>query len=87
VETLTSYIHCLKIINTTVYKNKLGISLKDYFYPNFKKMKKGIENKLDLRGIIKGIENRNQRVTIFFLVCLSDIDHRRNIRNPGLVLI
>jgi hypothetical protein len=50
------------------------MSLKDYFCPNFRKMK-------------KGIENRNQRVTIFFLVCLSYIDHRKNIWNPGLVLI
>jgi hypothetical protein len=25
----------------------------------------------------KEVENRNQRVTIFFLVCLSDIDHRK----------
>jgi hypothetical protein len=61
-------------MNTTVYKTKPEISIKDYFYPNFRKMK-------------KGIENRNQRVTIFFLVCLSDIDHRKNIWNPGLVLI
>jgi hypothetical protein len=58
--------HCLKIINTIVYKTKLEISIKDYFCPNFKKMK-------------KGIEKRNQRVTIFFLVCLSDVDHRKNI--------
>jgi hypothetical protein len=74
VETLTLYKHCLKIMNTTVYKNKLEISLNDYFCPNFRKIE-------------KGIENRNQRVTIFFLVCLSDIDHRKNIWNPGLVLI
>jgi hypothetical protein len=25
----------------------------------------------------KGIENRNERVTIFFLVCLSDVDERK----------
>jgi hypothetical protein len=61
-------------MNTTVYKNKPEMSLKDYFCPNFRKMK-------------KGIEIRNERVTIFFLVCLSDIDHRKNIWNPGLVLI
>jgi hypothetical protein len=61
-------------MNIIVYKNKPEISLKDYFCPNFRKMK-------------KGIENRNQRVTIFFLVCLSYIDHRKNIWNPGLVLI
>jgi hypothetical protein len=58
--------HCLKIINTIVYKTKLEISIKGYFCPNFKKIK-------------KGIENRNQRVTLFFLVCLSDVDHRENI--------
>jgi hypothetical protein len=72
VEILTQYIHCLKIMNTPTYKNKSEISIKDYFCPNFRKMKKGIENK-------------NQRVTIFFLVCLSDIDHRKNIWNLGLV--
>jgi hypothetical protein len=59
-------------MNTTVYENKPEISIKDYFCPNFRKMK-------------KGIENRNQRVTIFFLECLSDSDHRENIWNPGLV--
>jgi hypothetical protein len=55
-----------------VNKNGLDISIKGYFCRNFRKMKKGIENK-------------NQRVTIFFLVCLSDIDRRKNIWNPGLV--
>jgi hypothetical protein len=30
-------------MNTPVYKNKLEISIKDYFCPNFKKMKKGIK--------------------------------------------
>jgi hypothetical protein len=59
-------------MNTPVYKNKPEISIKDYFCPNFRKMKKGIENK-------------NQRVNIFFLVCLSDIDHRKNMWNLGLV--
>jgi hypothetical protein len=61
-------------MNTTIYKNKPEIYIKYYFCPNFRKMK-------------KGIENRNQRVTIFFLVCLSDIDHRKIVWNPGLVLI
>jgi hypothetical protein len=64
VEILTQYIQCLKIMSTLVYKNKSEIFIKDYFCPNFRKMK-------------KGIENRNQRVTIFFLVCLSDMDHRK----------
>jgi hypothetical protein len=56
--------HYFKIINTTIYKTKPEISIEGYFCPNFKKIK-------------NGIENRNQRVTIFFLVCLSDLDHRK----------
>jgi hypothetical protein len=67
-------IHCLKIMNTLVYKNKLEMSIKDYFCPNFRKMR-------------KEIENRNQKVTLFFLVGLSNRDHRKNICYPGLVLI
>jgi hypothetical protein len=61
-------------MNTLVYKNGPEISIKGYFCPNFRKMKKGIENK-------------NQRVTIFFLECLSGIGHKKNIWNPSLVLI
>jgi hypothetical protein len=56
-------------MNTLVYKNGPEISIKGYFCPNFRKMKKGIENK-------------NQRVTIFFLECLSDIDHRKKYMEP-----
>jgi hypothetical protein len=74
VEILTSYIHCLKIRNTLVYKNKPEMSLKGHFNQNFRKMRKVIENK-------------NQRMTIFFLVCLSYVEHRENIWNPSLVLI
>jgi hypothetical protein len=33
-------------MNTTVYKTKPEISIKDYFCPNFRKMKKGIENRM-----------------------------------------
>jgi ssDNA-binding Zn-finger/Zn-ribbon topoisomerase 1 len=62
--------HCLKIMNTPVYKNKPKMPIKDYLCPNFRKMRKGIENK-------------NQRMTIFFLVCLSYIEHRKNIWNPS----
>jgi hypothetical protein len=61
-------------MNTPVYKNGPEISIKGYLCPKFRKMKKGIENK-------------NQRVTIFFLECLSDIGHMKNILNPSLVLI
>jgi hypothetical protein len=48
-------------MNTPVYENKPKMSIKDYFFPNIRKMRKEIENK-------------NQRITIFFLVCLSYID-------------
>jgi hypothetical protein len=74
VEILTSYIHCLKIRNTPVHKNKPEMFLKGHFNQNFRKMRKVIENK-------------NQRMTIFFLVCLSYVEHRENIWNPSLVLI
>jgi hypothetical protein len=40
--------------------------IKGYFCPNFRKMK-------------KAIENENQRITIFFLACLSHIEPRKNI--------
>jgi hypothetical protein len=49
------------------------MSIKGYFCPNFRKMK-------------KVIENENQRMTIFFLVCLSYIKPRKNAWNHSLVL-
>jgi hypothetical protein len=61
-------------MNTLAHKNKLEMSIKDCFCPNFRKMKKVIENK-------------NQRMTIFFLVYLSYIEPRKNVWNPTLVLI
>ena len=45
VEIHTQLRHCLKILSTLVYKNRLGMSIKDCFYLNFRKMKKVIENK------------------------------------------
>jgi hypothetical protein len=45
--------HCLKIMNTLVYKNKPEMSIKDCFCPNFREMKEVMENK-------------NQRMTYFF---------------------
>jgi ssDNA-binding Zn-finger/Zn-ribbon topoisomerase 1 len=50
------------------------MSIKDYVCPNFIKMEKVIENK-------------NQRMTIFFLACLSYIEPRKNIWNHSLVLV
>jgi hypothetical protein len=37
--------------------------------------------------MIKGTENRNQRITIFFLVCLSDVVHKKNLLNHSLAEI
>jgi hypothetical protein len=45
------------------------MSIKGYFCPNFRKMK-------------KAIENENQRMTIFFLVCLSYIEPRKKYMEP-----
>jgi hypothetical protein len=61
-------------MNTTVYKAKPDLSTKTYFYPNFRKMK-------------KEVENRNQRATTFFLVCLSDVVHKKNLLNHNLTEI
>jgi hypothetical protein len=46
------------------------MSIKSYFCPN-------------LRKIRKAMGNNNQRMNIFFLVYLSDREHRKNIRNPS----
>jgi hypothetical protein len=51
--------HRLKILSTPVYKNNPRMSIKSYFCPN-------------LRKIRKVIETNNQWMNTFFLVCLSD---------------
>jgi hypothetical protein len=51
------------------------MSIKSYFCPNLEKK------------IRKVIENNNQRLNIFFLVYLSDKEHRENTGNPSLELI
>jgi hypothetical protein len=50
------------------------MSIKNYFCPNLRKNKKG-------NG------NNNQRMNIFFLVYLSDKEHRKNTGNPILELV
>jgi hypothetical protein len=40
---------------------------------------------LKLRKIKKGVENRNQGATIFFLACLSDVVHKKNLLNHSPV--
>jgi hypothetical protein len=50
------------------------MSIKNYFYPN-------------LRKIRKVMKNNNQRMNIFFLEHISDKDHRKNAENPSPELI
>jgi hypothetical protein len=58
--------HCLKILNIPLHKNKPEMSIKNCFCPNFRKNKKVIENK-------------NKKMTIFFLASLSYIEPRKNV--------
>jgi hypothetical protein len=61
-------------MNTTVYKARTGLSTKTSFCPNFRKMK-------------KEVKNRDKRTTTFFLVCLSDVVHKKILMNHSLVEI
>jgi hypothetical protein len=74
VEIHTQHTHCLKILGTPVYKNNPRMSIKNYFCPK-------------LRKIRKAMENNNQRINIFFLEYLSDKEHRKNAENPSPELI
>jgi hypothetical protein len=42
---------------------------------------------LKLRKLRKAMENNKQRMNIFFLVYLSDKEHRKNIEDPSPELI
>jgi hypothetical protein len=61
-------LHCLNILSTPVHKVKQNLSSKTCFWSNFRKMK-------------KDIKNRNQRAILFFLACLSDVVHEKNMLN------
>jgi hypothetical protein len=50
------------------------MSIKNYFCPN-------------LRKIRKVMKNNNQRMNIFFLEHLSDKEHRKNAENPSPEII
>jgi hypothetical protein len=54
VEIHTQHTHCLKILSTPIYKNNPRMSIKNYFCPK-------------LRKIRKAVENNNHRMSIFFL--------------------
>jgi hypothetical protein len=48
------------------------LSTKTCIFPNLKKIK-------------RGIKNGNQRATIFFITCLGDVVHKKNLLNPSPV--
>jgi hypothetical protein len=66
--------HCLKILSTPVYKNNSRLSIKNYICPKLRKLR-------------KAVENNKQRRNIFFLVYLSDKEHRKNTENPSPELV
>jgi hypothetical protein len=74
VEVQTQLRHYLKILSTLVYKINTGLSIKHYICPK-------------LRKLIKAVENNKQWMNIFFLVYLSDKEHRINIEKPSPELI
>jgi hypothetical protein len=63
--------HCLKILSTLVYKINSSFVIKDYICPKHRKLR-------------KAVENNKERMNIFFLVYLSDKEHRKNIEKPSL---
>jgi hypothetical protein len=66
--------HCLKILSTPVYTNNSRLSIKNHIYPKLRKLR-------------KAVENNKQRRNIFFLVYLSDKEHRKNTEKPSPELI
>jgi hypothetical protein len=70
----TQHIHCLKILSTPVYKINSSFAIKDYICSKHRKLKKVVEN------------NKQGRNT-FFLVYLSDREHRKNTEKPSPELI
>jgi hypothetical protein len=66
--------HCLKILSTLVYKNNSRLSIKNHICPKPRKLR-------------KAVENNKQRRNMFFLVYLSDKEHRKNTENPSSELV
>jgi hypothetical protein len=62
--------HCLKILSTPVYKDNSRLSIKNHIFPKLRKLR-------------KVVEVNKQRRNIFFLVYLSDKEHRKNTENPS----
>jgi hypothetical protein len=74
VEIHTQHTHCLKILSIPIYKNNSRLSIKNYICPKLRKLR-------------KAIEINEQRMSIFFLVYLSDEEPRKNTENPSPRLI
>jgi hypothetical protein len=74
VEIHTQRVHRLKILSTLVYKINSSFAIKDYFSPKLRKLR-------------KAVENNKQRMNIFFLLYLSDKEHRKNTEKPSPELI
>jgi hypothetical protein len=66
--------HCLQIVSTPVYKINSSFAIKDYICPKLRKLRKIVENKK---------QGRNT----FFLVYVSDREHRKNTEKPSPELI
>jgi hypothetical protein len=66
--------HCLKILSTPVYKNNSRLSIKNHICPKLRKLREVVEN------------NKHRR-NIFFLVYLSNKEHRKNTENPSPELV
>jgi hypothetical protein len=70
----TQHMHYLKILRTPVYKINSSFAIKYYICPKLRKLRKVVEN------------NKQGRNT-FFLVYLSDREHRKNTEKPSPELI
>jgi hypothetical protein len=57
--------HCLKMLSTPVYKDNSRLSNKNHICPKLRKLR-------------KAVEDNKERRNIFFLVYLSDKEHRKN---------
>jgi hypothetical protein len=71
VDVQTPFNHCLKIVGTPVLKIQVGISIKSYFYPK-------------LRKIRKTLEISDQWMKLFFLVYFSNKEPRKNRKTSSL---
>jgi hypothetical protein len=74
VEIHAQLMHCLKILSTPVYKINSSFAINGYICPKLRKLR-------------KAVESNKPRMNIFFLVYLSDKEHRKNTEKPSPELI